>query len=132
MFLIDHVALSVVDMETSIDFYKMFGFVKFNEWKADDNSLHMVMLKNNNETYMELVCARGSKQLPNSSRDLDLDLFQVGVKHIALRVKSVEEMIGYLNSKSITNYSKIRMGKLGRKYFYINDPNGIVMEFIEE
>ena len=132
MFSIDHVALSVADMDTSMNFYQLFGFEKFNEWESEDGSLHMVMLRNESNVYLELVYVKDSEQLPERSKDLDLDLIQVGVKHIALRIKSVDEMMRYLDSKGISKYSKIRIGKLGRKYFYINDPNGIVMEFIEE
>ena len=131
MFSLDHIALSVVNIEKSISFYKIFGFNKFNEWSSDDGSLRMVMLKNGDEVYIELVHCTNSKQLPDASKNLDSDMFQVGVKHIALRVESVVETIDFLEHNGIFNYSNVLMGKLGRKYFYINDPDGIVLEFID-
>ena len=47
MFNINHVAISVVDINKSIEFYSKFGFQKFKEWKAEDDSIKINMLKLN-------------------------------------------------------------------------------------
>lgn len=39
MFNINHVAISVTDIERSIEFYKKFGFQEFKSWKAEDDSI---------------------------------------------------------------------------------------------
>ena len=39
MFNVVHVAISVSNIEKSIDFYKKFGFKEFKSWDAEDESI---------------------------------------------------------------------------------------------
>ena len=60
MFNINHVAISVTDIERSIEFYKKFGFQEFKSWKAEDGSIKINMLKLNN-TVLEIFCYKEDK-----------------------------------------------------------------------
>ena len=48
MFNINHIAISVSDIDKSVEFYKRFGFKEFKSWNAEDNSIRIRMLKLNN------------------------------------------------------------------------------------
>jgi len=133
MFSIDHIAFSVQNIEKSIDFYKLLGFTIDKEWKSDDLSLQMTLMKNQDNVFIELVYCKGSNLLPEYAKDYKINLNYVGIKHLALRVKSAEEVLTFLIRNNIANHNIIiQTGKLGRKYFFINDPDGTILEFIEE
>ena len=39
LFNVNHIAISVIDNEESIEFYKKFGFKVFKKWRAEDESI---------------------------------------------------------------------------------------------
>ena len=55
MFNVNHVSISVTDLEKSIEFYKKFGFEDFKSWKAEDESIKINMLKLKG-TVLEMFC----------------------------------------------------------------------------
>jgi len=132
MFSIDHIAFSVQDIEKSIDFYKLLGFTKVREWESDNLTMQMCLLKNQDNAFIELVYCKEHNLLPKYAKDYKLNLHHVGIKHLAMRVKSAEQALSFLTDNGIFNHSIIQTGKLGRKYFFINDPDGTILEFIED
>ena len=138
MFKLDHIAFSVKDLDVSLSFYALLGFQKIRGWDADDNSLRMALLQNNDNVFIELVYCKSSTPLPEHSQNYKKDLEYIGIKHIALRVKSVEKTLTYLQKKGISKFSDISnksviaTGKMGRKYFFVNDPDGVILEFVED
>jgi glyoxylase I family protein len=132
MFSIDHIAFSVQDIEKSKAFYVLLGFSLIKEWKSDDLSIHMALIENHENILVELVQHEGCKPLPEYAKNYKANLQYVGIKHLALRVKSVEDALTFLTDKGITNVSAIQIGKLGRAYFFINDPDGNVLEFMQD
>jgi catechol 2,3-dioxygenase-like lactoylglutathione lyase family enzyme len=132
MFSIDHIAFSVKDIEKSISFYKILGFTKTKEWNSDDLALQMVILRNQDNIFIELVYQKESIVMPEYAKDYKENLKHIGIKHLALRVKSATDALDFLINKGINNHSSIQMGKLGRRYFFINDPDDNILEFMEE
>lgn len=130
MFNIDHVAISVTDMERSIEFYKKFGFEKFNSWEAEDGSIKITMLKLNN-TLLEIFCYKEYKELPDTAKTTATDLPILGTKHFALCVDDIQKAKEFVTQNNICQDINIRTGRLGRQYFFINDPDGILLEIIE-
>lgn len=130
MFSFNHVTISVDNLENTLEFYTKFGFKIYKEYH--DESVDIIMLKLEN-MILEIFHYQEKEQLPEHSRDLGIDLKTIGNKHFGLGVKDIMEakrFIEYnnLNDKEII----INKGRLGKPYFFIKDPNGILMELIEE
>ena len=130
MFNINHVAISVTDIKRSIEFYKKFGFQEFKSWKAEDDSIKINMLKLNN-TVLEIFCYKEYTDLPETAKTTATDLPILGTKHFALGVDDIEKAKEFVIKNDICENIDIKRGRLGKQYFFINDPDGILVEIIE-
>lgn len=131
MYKMCHVAISVKNMDKSIDFYREFGFRILKTWRAEDGSLEIAHIQLY-DMVIEIFCYKEFADLPISSRDLSTDLPIVGVKHFAFGVDNIKNTYDKLISKGIiTENVKIVKGRLGKNYFFIKDPDGILIEIIE-
>lgn len=131
MFNISHVAISVTNAEKSIEFYKKFGFKEFKSWKAEDESIKINMLKLNN-TVLEIFCYKEYIKLPDTAKSTATDLPVLGTKHFALGVENIEKAKEFVkNNEIVVENIEIKVGRLGKPYFFIQDPDGILIEIIE-
>lgn len=130
MFNINHVAISVTDIKRSIEFYKKFGFQEIKSWKAEDDSIKINMLKLNN-TFLEIFCYKEYKDLPETAKTTATDLPILGTKHFALGVENIEKAKKFIMQNNICENIDIKTGRLGKQYFFIKDPDGILVEIIE-
>lgn len=130
MFNVNHVAISVTNSERTIEFYKRFGFKEFKEWKAEDESIKINMLKLNN-TVLEIFCYKEYRELPETANTTATDLPVLGTKHFALGVEDIEKAKEFVIKNNICQDVDIKRGRLGKEYFFIKDPDGILVEIIE-
>lgn len=130
MFNVNHVAISVTNINRSIEFYKMFGFQEFKSWKAEDDSIKINMLKLEN-TVLEIFCYKEYTNLPETAKATATDLPILGTKHFALGVANIEKAREFVIQNNICKNIDIKTGRLGKQYFFINDPDGILVEIIE-
>ena len=116
-------------MDRSVDFYKKFGFVEFKQYK--DENIEIRLLKLNN-ILLEIFCYKNFEKMPENAKDLSTDLKILGTKHFALSVESIEEGKKFIINNKINDNVEILTGRLGKKYFFIKDPDGILVEIIEK
>lgn len=132
MFTYHHTAVSVIDLNVTIEFYSIFGFKEVARWVAPDNKLRIVHLKLG-EFILELFNYTEYKIPRSFGDDLYQDLQQIGVRHLALRVENIEEIRKLLTKKDLCNYdTQIILGRTGIRYFFIQDPNKIFVEIVED
>jgi catechol 2,3-dioxygenase-like lactoylglutathione lyase family enzyme len=131
VFVVHHVAFSVSDLEASIGFYRGFGFEPGVVWAADDGSLRIAHLRLGGFT-VELFCYAGNSGRVPVVGGVGNDLEVVGVKHLGLRVRSLEGAREYLVGAGFDPGTPIRVGRTGLEYFFVRDPDGIWLEIVRD
>jgi len=132
MYTFHHACLSVTNREQSVEFYNQLGFEQVHLWEADDQSLTITHLKNGG-VILELFCYADYKPAPETIHSTKTDLPIIGTKHFGLKVDSIEAAREDLATKSIVEKDiAITQGRTGPRYFFIEDPDGILVEIAED
>jgi len=130
MFNINHIAISVSNLKKSEDFYKLFGFKEKQFYESEDKSFRIEKLEANGQV-LELWNYTNHKKIPRTAMELYSDLPINGVKHFALGVSNIQKAKDFILKNKINMPIDIKAGRLGKSYFFINDPDGILIEIIE-
>lgn len=126
-----HIALSVSDSQISVDFYTQLGFQELSFWEAEDKSLSITHLSLNGFV-LELFCYAKATPAPQSIHATSTDLPIIGTKHFGLKTESIEAAHADLAAKGMVDADiEIRQGKWYR-YFFVQDPDGILVEITDE
>jgi len=125
-----HIALTVSDIDKSINFYQKFGFEEVVRWQANDKSMIVVHLKLEN-FILELFSFQNLKKGAVES-ELFEDLKHKGYRHFALKVENIEKAYKEIKKSGISPINKITKGKTGIKYFFIKDLDGNFVEIVED
>jgi glyoxylase I family protein len=132
MYTFHHACLSVTDRERSVKFYNQLGFDQVHLWEADDKSLTITHLKNGT-VILELFCYADYQPAPESIHSTKTDLPIIGTKHFGLKVDSIEAAREDLAAKGIVDQNiEIIQGRTGLRYFFIEDPDGVLVEIAED
>lgn len=130
MFNFNHVALSVDNVEKSLEFYKKLGFKILKEYHDKSVDIFHLSL---NDVVLEIFHYFDNIDLPEHSKNLPTDLKTIGNKHFGLGVKDIMKAREFVkNEKLFDGDIDIIQGRLGKPYFFIKDPDGILIEIIEE
>lgn len=130
-FSLHHVAISAVDMAASVRFYEQFGFTVVRHWRDPGGEREIVHLKLDGN-YLEIFWYRDPVPAPETAGSIATDLPRIGVKHFALQVDFVHEAKKFVEDRGIASDVEIQQGKTGITYFFIKDPSGILVEFVED
>lgn len=131
MYTFHHVAITVSDIDLSIAFYRVFGFEPYLTWRSDDNSLsitHLMLGK----FILELFCYQQNSADQPLVQDVGNDLPLRGVKHFALQVESLVEAKVHLARAGVEVGTEITVGRTGVSYLFLQDPDGIWVELVED
>lgn len=132
MFTLHHVALSVTRLDASIAFYTTLNFEVVYRWQADDKMLSIVHLKQG-ELMLELFCFEHNSAAPLTSKELATDLPRIGIKHFGLRVVDIQDALQQLQNQELAEQGlKVTHGRTGIDYFFIKDPDGILIEIVQD
>lgn len=131
MLKISHIALSVSDLDKSIVFYrKNFGLKCKEKFHIKPSGLRIALLKKNMIT-LELFEFEKHIALPKYRKNLDSDLKTLGTKHFAFAVEDIERTYKNLKKNKVDLVTDIRTFEDSARYFFIKDPDGILVEIIE-
>lgn len=124
-----HTAISVRDIEKSVNFYMQLGYQEVHRFSKDDNTLAIVHLKLG-ESFVELFCFSKNK----SDKKLLVDRAEsLGVKHIALATANIKETLVSMKEAGLADPdTEITQGRTDIDYFFIQDPDGMWVEIVED
>ncbi len=82
---------------------------------------------------LELFCYATFQSAPDSIHATSTDLPIIGTKHFGLKVDSIEAARDDLVIKGIIDKNlQVNQGCPGSRYFFIEDPDGILVEIMED
>lgn len=127
-----HIAISVSNIDKSIYFYKkVFGFNCTKRFYIESLGAEACFLENGNFV-IEVFNFMDFKPLPDFKKSLLTDLKVLGVKHFAFKVKNIQKTYEYIKNLKVEIATNITVGGSGLRYFFIKDPDGILIELIEK
>jgi len=124
---IHHIAISVKDLEKSIEFYEdIFGLKELKRFTKEGRDMEAAILKLGSielEIFQFKDFSKGKNDLSN--------LKITGLKHIGFEVDSVDRIYNKLKDKKI-NIDEPKKGTTCKKYCFLKDPDGISIELYEK
>ena len=81
---------------------------------------------------LEIFYFKDFQKLPDYRKNNSTDLPTLWVKHFALEVRNIEKTLLYLQEKWVEIITEIKTGRNPVKYFFFKDPNGILVEIIQD
>jgi catechol 2,3-dioxygenase-like lactoylglutathione lyase family enzyme len=126
-----HIALSVSNLKKSIAFYRrLFSLKCIQKYQHQDSGLAIALLKKG-DIELELFEFKRHKPLPKYRKTLDNDLATLGVKHFSVEVSDIEGVYRKFKKAQVAFATGMRVFDNGRQYFFIKDPDGILVEVME-
>jgi glyoxylase I family protein len=127
-----HVALSVVDLQKSTEFYEQLGFYKVHHYTNLEGVYEVVHLKLE-DMMLELFSYTDYQPLAASAQENDTDLPIVGTKHFALKTDDIKKTLQAFKKMTIAHKDTVvKQGKTGIQYFFFQDPDGILVEIVQD
>lgn len=111
--------LTVKDMEESLKFYKEIVGLKENKRFQAGPGMEIVFL-GEGETQIELIYNANKKDI-NMGADISL----------GFQVSSLDEMMEFVKEKGIDIHSGPFQPNPSTRFFYVLDPNGLRIQFVE-
>lgn len=128
---IAHVALTVSDLERSVRFYRdNFGFTRQETIRVEAEDLTICLLQAGG-VVLELFAYGSSEPLPDYRRTPATDLRTIGTKHLALATADIATVYARLAANGVTLATELRVFAHGLRYFFVADPDGILVEIME-
>lgn len=131
MYSIHHVAVTASDFEVSLNFYIRLGFELLVKKNLKEKSKKIALLRQGNFK-LELFWFDGALNRPESRNEIGNNVHEVGAKHFALQVDSIQDARSRLQKLGISLASEPAMGDSGYEFFFIRDPDGIWIEFVKD
>jgi len=127
-----HIALTVSDIERSASFYgRYFGFSSEQSFREGDSGPLIALLRKGS-VVLELFQFEVANPLPHDRAVLEEDLSTVGVKHTAFAVDDIAKEYERMGSDGVECITPVSNLSNGMSYFFFKDPDGILVEVVEQ
>ena len=124
MNILHHIAIICSDKDSALEFYvNKLGFTIIRENYRKDRDDWKIDLRINETTELELFIMEDHPERPSPEA--------YGLRHLAFRVESVDDMVRELESKGITCEPLRRDTFTGEKMTFFHDPDGLPIEIHE-
>jgi catechol 2,3-dioxygenase-like lactoylglutathione lyase family enzyme len=138
---IDHIGIVVNDLEAAKAFFVDFGFTVMGEMLMEGELVERVIgLKDVRDNLVMLQAPDGQLNLelvkfqhpvdPEGIHPLPANAF--GLRHIALEVEDLDNIIGTLQKKGIELVGEVQTYENSWKLCYVRGPEGIILELAEQ
>lgn len=125
-----HGGVSVPSLDDAIEWYRdMLGFEVEKRFAIPKANAQAAMIRRGPLRF-EIFEVEGANDLPDDRRYPDSDIRTHGNKHVAFRVRDVEEFLDALTQKG-ADIAMVVREKFG-KGFFLRDCAGNLIEFVEE
>ncbi|MES2691648.1 MAG: VOC family protein [Bacteroidota bacterium] len=122
---VHHIAVICSNYDVSRHFYtEVLGFTVIAETYREERQSHKLDLALNGHYLLELFSFPSPPARTSNPE-------ATGLRHIAFTVETIEKMREHLHAKNIITQT-IRIDAFtGKKFFFIEDPDGLPIEFYE-
>lgn len=121
--LIDHIAITVRNLQETIDFYGKFGF-KLTQ--RNETPTQTIAFLEAGQARLEVFAPKVTTTPP------DLSQSDLGVKHIALKVDDVGRSYEEARAKGVVFNGEPRRTSMGNLVAFFKDPNGILFQLLQK
>lgn len=127
-----HTAISVRNLNKSLKFYGILGYEQVHRYDEKDGSMSIVHLKLGS-SFLEIFAYKKNENDAMVDYEYGNDLEDIGVKHIALWTEDIEASLSDLKTRGLANENtKITFGRTKVSYFFIQDPDGVWVEIVQD
>jgi len=126
MLKVDHVCIASFNKRKTIAFYQTLGFKVNEEIPFPEENNVVIIMENADGTMMEVVVYDEAKLSLTERATV-----KEGVHHYGFITDNIKEVYDKLTAQGIKP-NLIRTDTDGRRYFFVNSPGDVKIEFIEE
>jgi len=120
--LIDHVAITVRDLQETIDFYAKLGF---KPAQRSETPKQMIQFLEAGQARLEVFAPK------EKTTSKELDEQDLGMKHIAIKVDDIWKTYKELKEKGVVFDSEPWRTSVGNTIAFFKDPNGILLQLLQ-
>lgn len=124
-----HTAISVSNLEKTLNFYKTFGFEQVHRYDDEDKVGIKLKLK---DYILEIFVYKQNVESAPLELELGNDLPQLGVKHIGFTVENLDDALEDLRARGLADDTTQILSKSTAKFFFVRDPDGMWVEVIKD